>query len=80
MVDGSKKVMNLEKDSLAFTTCQVPVIYKIYTTSKIVLNYKNGATKTFETLELNEDESKKIFHRTNEIAWVEVYINATILR
>ena len=80
MVDGSQKVMNLEKDSLAFTTCQVPVIYKINTTSKIVLNYKNGATKTFETLELNKEESKKIFDRTNEITSVEVYLNATILR
>ena len=80
MVDGSQKVMNLEKDSLAFTTCQVPVIYKINTTSKIVLNYKNGVTKTFETLELNKDESKKIFDRTDEITLVEVYLNATILR
>lgn len=80
MLDGSKKVMNLEKDSLAFTTCQVPVIYKINTTSKIVLNYKNGATKTFETLELNKEESKKIFDRTDEITLVEVYLNATILR
>ncbi len=80
MVDGSKKVMNLEKDSLAFTTCQVPVIYKINTTSKIVLHYKNGAIKTFETLELNVEESKKIFNRTDEIALVEVYLNSTILR
>jgi hypothetical protein len=80
MVDGSQKVMNLEKDSLAFTTCQVPVIYKINTTNKIVLNYKNGATKTFETLELNKEESKKIFDRTNEIKLIEVFLNEDILR
>ncbi len=80
MVDGSQKVMNLEKDSLAFTTCQVPVIYKINTTCKIVLNYKNGATKTFETLELNKEESKKIFDRTNEITLVEVFLNKDMLR
>jgi hypothetical protein len=80
MVDGSKKVMNLDKGSLAFTTCQIPVIYKINTTNKIVLYYKNGETKTFETLELNQEESQKIFHRTNEITLVEVYLNDTILR
>jgi hypothetical protein len=80
MVDGSKKVINLEKDSLAFTTCQVPIIYKINTTNKIILHYKNESTKTFETLELNKEESKKIFDRTDEITWVEVYLNATILR
>ena len=55
-------------------------IYKINATSKIVLHYKNETTKTFETLELNEEESKKIFHRTDEIALVEVYLNASILR
>jgi hypothetical protein len=80
MVDGSKNTIKLEKNSLAFTTCQVPVIYKIDTTSKIVLHYNNEVTRTFETLELNEEESKKIFNRTDEIRLVEVYLNATILR
>jgi hypothetical protein len=80
LVDGSKKLIKLEKDSLAFTTCQVPVIYKIDTTSKIDLNYKDGTMKTFETLELNEEESQKIFLRTDEIALVKVYLNETMLR
>ena len=80
MVDGSKNQIQLKKNSLAFTTCQVPVIYKIHTISKIVLNYKNGATKTFDSLELNKEESKKIVQRTNEISLVEVYLNESILR
>jgi hypothetical protein len=80
MVDGSKNQIHLKKNSLAFTTCQVPVIYTINTASKIVLNYKNGESKTFDSLELNQEESIKIFHRTNEISLVEVYINESILR
>ena len=80
MVDGSKNQIQLKKNSLAFTTCQVPVIYKIHTISKIVLNYKNGETKTFDSLELNKEESKKIVQRTNEISLVEVYLNESILR
>jgi hypothetical protein len=80
MVDGSKKGIILEKGSMAFTTCQVPVIYKINPTSKIDLHYKDGATKTFETLELNAKESKKIFNRTDEISLVEVFLNEDILR
>ena len=80
MVDGSKNQIHLKKNSLAFTTCQVPVIYTINTTSKIVLNYKNGETKTFDSLELNEVESKKIAQRTNEISVIEVYLNESILR
>ena len=80
MVDGSKNQIQLKKNSLAFTTCQVPVIYKIHIISKIVLNYKNGETKTFDSLELNKEESKKIVQRTNEISLVEVYLNESILR
>ncbi|WP_353169960.1 hypothetical protein [Flavobacterium sp.] len=80
MVDGLKKQLHLKKNSLAFTTCQVPVIYTINNASKIVLNYKNGETKTFDSLELNEEESKKIVQRTNEISVIEVYLNESILR
>jgi hypothetical protein len=80
MVDGSIKQIHLKKNSLAFTTCQVPVIYTINNSSKIVLNYKNGETKTFDSLELNEVESKKIVQRTNEILVIEVYLNESILR
>lgn len=80
MVDGSIKQIHLKKNSLAFTTCQVPVIYTINNSSKIVLNYKNGETKTFDSLELNEVESKKIVQRTNEISVIEVYLNESILR
>lgn len=80
MVDGSKKQIHLKKNSLAFTTCQVPVVYKLNTASKIVLNYKNGDTKTFDSLELNKEESKKIVQRTNEISVIEVYLNESILR
>lgn len=80
MVDGANKKINLQKNNLAFTICQVPVIYKINNTSKIELHYKNGETKTFETLELNEQESKKIFYRTNDIILVEVSLNTAILR
>jgi hypothetical protein len=80
MVDGSKKQIHLKKNSLAFTTCQVPVIYTINNSSKIVLNYINGETKTFDSLELNKEESKKIVQRTNEISVIEVYLNESILR
>jgi hypothetical protein len=80
MVDGSIEQIHLKKNSLAFTTCQVPVIYTINNSSKIVLNYINGETKTFDSLELNKEESKKIVQRTNEISVIEVYLNKSILR
>lgn len=80
LVDGSKKTINLEKDSLAFTVCQVPIIYKIAQSSSIELYNANGANETVESLELNENQSKKIFLRTGEIAQVEVFLSEDNLR
>lgn len=80
LVDGSKKTITLEKDSLAFTVCQVPIIYKIAQHNTIELYYTNGANETVESLELNENQSKKIFFRTGEIALVEVFLSQDNLR
>ncbi|MBN8642417.1 MAG: hypothetical protein J0L86_11460 [Flavobacteriales bacterium] len=80
LVDGSKKTIALEKDSLAFTVCQVPIIYKIAQSNSIELYYTNGANETINALELNENQSKKIFLRTGEIAKVEVFLSEDNLR
>lgn len=80
LVDGSKKSINLDKDSLAFTVCQVPIIYKIAQSNSIELYYTNGANETINALELNENQSKKIFLRTSEIAQVEVFLSEDNLR
>ena len=80
LVDGSKKTINLDKDSLAFTVCQVPIIYKIAQSNSIELYYTNGANETIDALELNENQSKKIFLRTGEIAQVEVFLSEDNLR
>lgn len=80
LVDGSKKTITLEKDSLAFTVCQVPIIYKIAQSNVIELYYANGANETVESLELNENQSKKIFFRTGEIAQVVVFLSEANLR
>ena len=80
LVDGSKKTIALEKDSLAFTVCQVPIIYKIAQRNSIELYYTNGANETINALELNENQSKKIFLRTGEIAQVEVFLSEDNLR
>jgi hypothetical protein len=80
LVDGSKKGITLEKDSLAFTVCQVPIVYKIAQRNAIELYYTNGANETIDALELDENQSKKIFFRTGEIAQVEVFLSEDNLR
>ena len=80
LFDGNEKKVTLDNGSLAFTVCQVPVIYKIDATNKIELSYKNGTKETLETLELNNEQSNKIFHRTGAIEQVMVFLKKNELR
>ncbi len=67
--------MTLGKGSLAFTVCQVPIVYKIGDMNEIEVKFKNGKTETFSTLTLSDELSQKIFQRTGEIVQVSVGIN-----
>lgn len=79
-VDGSKKMITIDKNCLAFTVCQVPIIYRIDSLNALNVTYKNGAKETFQSLELNSTTSKKIFDRTGEITLIEVFLNENNLR
>jgi hypothetical protein len=64
--------VTLEKGSLAFTICQVPIVYKIGDKNQIDVKYKNSTIETFSTLTLSHELSQKIFQRTGEIIQVTV--------
>jgi hypothetical protein len=80
LLNGSTKTLTLESNSLAFTVCQVPIVYRISTSNKIDLFYENGTNELLNTLELNQEISNKIFHRTGEISQVVVYLSKDFLR
>jgi len=75
-IDVNKEAKNveLEKDSLCFTYCQIPIIYKLSNKEglKVVLN--QGTAIEFDTLELNSETSKKVFERTGEISKIIVSV------
>ena len=78
--DSSKKVMKLDENSLAFTVCQVPIIYKIDSSNALTVYYKNGTKEVFQTLELDKKTSEKIFQRTGEVESVFVSLTENNLR
>ncbi len=78
--DGSIKEIMVSENSLAFSICQVPVVYTKATKNKIEVHHANGTIESFEGNTLNADISTKIYHRTGEITTVIVHINADILR
>lgn len=67
-ISGTENTLMLEKGSLAFTVCQVPVIYHKAPFNQIEVLYDNRNKEVLETLELNSRISQKIFQRTGEIA------------
>ena len=61
------KQIELKKGSLAFTYCQIPVIYKKAENNHLEVIYNNGLSVEFEKLSLDVETSKKVFSRTGEV-------------
>ena len=80
LLDGTINTLNLPKNSIAFTVCQVPVVYTISNANKVEVLYSNGTSELIATLGLNREISSKIFQRTNEVKEVKVYITEDNLR
>jgi len=64
----------LEKDSLGFTYCQIPIIYQASHTSKIEVHFNDGARRIIEGNQLDLTVSRMIFKRTNEIHKLVVFL------
>ncbi len=73
-VRHNKIELPLEVNSLAFTYCQVPIIYKKSNNQQIEVTLKDNSTKTISGLSLDADSSSHIFKRTGEIKKVTVFV------
>ena len=80
LLDGMSNTLNLQKNSIAFTVCQVPVVYTISNANKVEVLYSDGTSELIATSGLNREISNKIFQRTNEVKEVKVYITEDNLR
>lgn len=66
-ISGNDKIIPVEKGSLAFTFCQIPVIYKISNVNSLKVLLDNGQTENLPSTSLNKEISKNIFERTGEV-------------
>ncbi len=78
--NSSLRKIKLEKDTLSFTYCQTPIIYRISEKEDMEVILQEGSSIAFDGLWLDEDTSKKIFERTGEISLVKVNITEKKLR
>ena len=79
-IEGEKETINLKERELAFTYCQVPIIYRISDSNATLVSFKNGTSKQFDGTTLNQSISTKVFERTSEISKIEINIESSILK
>ena len=61
------KAIELEKGSICFTYCQIPIIYNLSDHNGIRVLLVNGNTIELDSLHIDLETSKKVFERTGEI-------------
>lgn len=79
-IHKQRKEINLEKNSLCFTYCQVPIVYKLTVKNRIEVIFNNETPLLFESLNLDTKISKKVFERTGEISQIIVSLNKLLFK
>ena len=79
-IPGGVGKIKLLKGQLAFTCCQVPVVYSIFDNENIKIHYANGRKVTVAGRKLNLEVSSEIFKRNGIIEKIEVSVNQNSLR
>ena len=74
-VDGVACKVNIPKNGLGYTFCQVPIIYTLGEANSLKLIYDDGSDKTLKTLQLSPEDSKAVFKRTGRIALIEMVVD-----
>lgn len=66
-INKESQQIELEKNSLVFTYCQIPIVYKLKDKEQLEVVYNDGLSVEFENLSLDIETSKKVFSRTGEV-------------
>jgi hypothetical protein len=72
--------LTLEPGTLAFTFCQVPVVYRLADAARVAVVRRDGTERTFDGTTLDVATSREVFERTGAIARIEVAVPETALR
>ncbi|TXG36996.1 hypothetical protein [Seonamhaeicola maritimus] len=73
-VNNQDKSIELDIDSLCFTYCQIPVIYKLSHNEKLKVILNDNSIIELDSLTLDKNTSKQIFERSGIIEQIEVSI------
>lgn len=76
----NRKSIQMEKGSLGFTYCQVPIVYHISENDSLEISFKDGSSKTFNNLIIDQSISEQIFMRNGEVTQIVAHINSSNLK
>lgn len=80
-MDGALRCIELPAQSIAFTYCQTPVVYRLDSAApRIVLHRTGGKYEVINGDQLDVETSRHVFDRTGEITRIEVSVNEHLLR
>ncbi|SCY20814.1 hypothetical protein SAMN05192588_1672 [Nonlabens sp. Hel1_33_55] len=74
-LDKTNQSITIQPDSLAFTYCQVPVIYTLGDKEKVEVTHKDGSKQVMDQLKLDKKSSEQLFKRYQDIKHIEVFLN-----
>jgi hypothetical protein len=77
---GGAVPLALEPGSLAFTFCQVPVVYRLTEgDARVELTWRDGTTRVFDGAYLDAATSREVFERRGTVARIDVAVPAASL-
>jgi hypothetical protein len=79
-INSEQKQIQLDKRSLCFTYCQVPIVYTISEEESLKVTFKDGSTKMLDNLSLDAKTSEYVFNRSGEVVQIDVDIKGSHLR
>lgn len=79
-VQSASQQIQLEEGSLAFTYCQVPVVYRLSDANRLLISMSDQPEIELTELKLNRDLSARIFNRTGEVKQLTVFIDQKDVR
>jgi hypothetical protein len=71
---GKRQQISLTAGQLAFTCCQVPVVYTFWDNEQLWVSFKNGQRRSFKNKVIDKQTSALIFGRTDEITRIDLVI------
>ena len=76
-LSGAQRHLALNANSLAFTYCQVPILYRLGSADLLKISFKDGSGLNSKELSLDAETSRMIFDRTGKVERIVVTLSAT---